>query len=40
MTAAPTVDTEGAVLVETDGEGAGVLPAAFEILPGALNVRL
>jgi diacylglycerol kinase family enzyme len=40
LTAAPTVDTEGPVLVETDGEGAGVLPATFEILPGALNVRL
>ena len=40
LTAAPTVDTEGPVMVETDGQRAGVLPATFEILPGAMNVRL
>jgi diacylglycerol kinase family enzyme len=40
LTAAPTVDTEGPVAVETDGQKAGVLPATFEILPGAMNVRL
>jgi diacylglycerol kinase (ATP) len=39
LTAAPTVDTHGAVLVETDGESAGHLPATFQILPGALNIR-
>jgi len=27
------------VFVETDGENAGMLPATFEILPGALNLR-
>jgi diacylglycerol kinase family enzyme len=40
LTAAPTVDTERPVAVETDGQKAGVLPATFEILPGAMNVRL
>jgi diacylglycerol kinase family enzyme len=39
LTAAPTVDTHGAVFVETDGESAGLLPATFHILPGALNIR-
>jgi len=39
LVAAPTVDTRGAVPVETDGESAGLLPATFEILPGALNLR-
>jgi diacylglycerol kinase family enzyme len=40
LTAAPTLDTEGRVDVETDGESAGILPASFDILPGALNLRL
>ena len=39
LTAAPTVDTHGAVLVETDGEIVGHLPATFQVLPGALNIR-
>jgi diacylglycerol kinase family enzyme len=33
------VDTQGAVTVETDGESAGLLPATFDILPSALNLR-
>ena len=40
LTAAPTVDTLGPVPVETDGQSAGVLPATFENLPGAKNIRL
>ena len=40
LTAAPTVDTHGPVLIETDGESVGVLPATFEILPNALNLRV
>jgi diacylglycerol kinase family enzyme len=40
LTAAPTVDTRGRVAVETDGESAGFLPATFEILPSALNLRV
>lgn len=39
LTAAPTLDTKGAVDVETDGESAGVLPATFEIYPTAINLR-
>ncbi|MEO8301684.1 MAG: diacylglycerol kinase family protein [Rhizomicrobium sp.] len=39
LTAAPTLDTRGAVDVETDGESAGVLPATFEIYPAAINLR-
>ena len=39
LVAAPTVDTHGAVTVETDGESAGLLPATFEILPAAINLR-
>ena len=39
LTAAPTLDTRGAVAVETDGEFAGVLPATFEIYPVAINLR-
>lgn len=40
VVAAPVADTGGrAVLVETDGEAIGRLPATFEILPRALNVR-
>jgi diacylglycerol kinase (ATP) len=38
--AAPVAETRGrAVMVETDGEAIGRLPATFEILPKALNVR-
>ena len=39
LTAAPTLDTHGPVLIETDGESVGLLPATFEILPGVLNLR-
>jgi YegS/Rv2252/BmrU family lipid kinase len=39
LVAAPTVDTHGMVEVETDGECVGLLPATFQILPGALNLR-
>jgi len=38
--AAPVIETAGrAVLIEVDGESAGRLPATFEILPRALNLR-
>ncbi len=38
--AAPVAETRGrAVLIEVDGESAGRLPATFEILPRALNLR-
>jgi hypothetical protein len=40
LTAAPTLDTAGAVDVETDGESAGILPASFEICPAAVNQRI
>lgn len=40
LTAAPTLDTHGAVDIETDGESAGVLPATFEIYPVAINLRI
>ncbi|HEX3755875.1 MAG TPA: diacylglycerol kinase family protein [Rhizomicrobium sp.] len=40
LTAAPTLDTSGPVPVETDGESAGVLPATFEILHNAINLRV
>ena len=40
LTAAPTLDTKSAVAVETDGESAGVLPATFEIVPAAINLRV
>ncbi|MGZ6007000.1 MAG: hypothetical protein ACXWKS_06040 [Rhizomicrobium sp.] len=37
---APVAETRGrAVLIETDGESAGRLPATFEILPRAINLR-
>ncbi|MDE2135620.1 MAG: diacylglycerol kinase family lipid kinase [Alphaproteobacteria bacterium] len=40
VVAAPVAETRGRpVLIETDGEGVGRLPATFEILPRALNVR-
>ena len=40
VVAAPVAETRGrAVLIETDGEAVGRLPATFEILPRALNVR-
>jgi diacylglycerol kinase (ATP) len=40
VTAAPTLDTHGPVDVETDGESAGILPATFDIYPGAINLRV
>jgi diacylglycerol kinase family enzyme len=40
LTAAPTVDTSGPVPIETDGESAGVLPATFDILHNAINLRV
>lgn len=40
VVAAPVAETHGnAVLIETDGENAGKLPATFEILSAALNLR-
>ncbi len=40
VVAAPVAETHGrSVLIEADGEGIGRLPATFEILPHALNVR-
>jgi len=40
VVAAPVAETKGRpVLLETDGECVGRLPATFEILPRALNVR-
>jgi diacylglycerol kinase family enzyme len=40
LTVASTLDTSGRVAVETDGEAAGFLPATFEIMPSALNLRV
>lgn len=41
IVAAPVAETKGrAVLIETDGEPVGRLPATFDILPRALNVRV
>lgn len=40
LVAAPIAENGGRpVLIETDGENVGMLPATFEILPGALNLR-
>ncbi len=39
LVAAPTLETRGRICVETDGESAGFLPATFEIIPGAINLR-
>jgi diacylglycerol kinase (ATP) len=40
VVAVPIAETRGKpVLIETDGESAGRLPATFEILPKALNLR-
>ncbi|MEI9989421.1 MAG: diacylglycerol kinase family protein [Rhizomicrobium sp.] len=40
VVAAPVAETGGRpVWIETDGETAGRLPATFDILPGALNLR-
>ena len=40
VVAVPVAETRGKpVLIETDGEAAGRLPATFEILPKALNLR-
>ena len=40
LTAAPTVETRRPVLVETDGEAIGMLPASFEIVPKAIRIRI
>lgn len=40
LTAAPTLDTFSPVDVECDGEATGVLPATFEIVPAAINLRI
>ena len=40
LTAAPTLETFAPVDVECDGEATGVLPATFEIMPAAVNVRI
>jgi diacylglycerol kinase family enzyme len=40
LTAVPTLDTAKAVEVECDGESTGVLPATFEIIRAAINLRL
>jgi len=40
LTAAPTVDTAAPVDVECDGEATGVLPATFEIIAAAINLRI
>lgn len=39
LTAVPVLETRGRIAVECDGEAAGTLPATFEILPGAINLR-
>jgi diacylglycerol kinase family enzyme len=39
LTAVPVLETHGRVAVECDGEWAGHLPATFEVLPGAINLR-
>jgi diacylglycerol kinase family enzyme len=40
LVAAPVIETRGrAVHIEVDGESAGRLPATFDILPRALNLR-
>lgn len=39
LVAAPTVETKGVVEVEADGESVGLLPATFQLLPGAINLR-
>jgi YegS/Rv2252/BmrU family lipid kinase len=39
LVAAPIAETRGPVEVESDGESVGLLPATFQILPGAINLR-
>ena len=39
LVAAPVAATKTAIMVEADGENLGLLPATFEILPQALNLR-
>lgn len=39
LTAVPVLETRDRVHVECDGEWAGHLPATFEVLPGAINLR-
>lgn len=40
LTAAPTMDTNTPVHVECDGEATGILPATFEVIPAAVNLRI
>jgi diacylglycerol kinase family enzyme len=40
LTAAPSLDTHAKVDIETDGESAGLLPATFDVLPAAINLRV
>lgn len=40
LAAAPTLDTKTPVDVECDGEATGILPATFEIIPAAVNLRI
>jgi diacylglycerol kinase family enzyme len=40
LTAAPTLDTSGAVEVECDGESTGILPASFDVYPAVINLRI
>ena len=40
LTAAPTLDTFAPVDVECDGEATGVLPATFELVHAAINLRI
>ena len=40
LTAAPTLDTFAPVDVECDGEATGVLPATFEFVHAAINLRI
>jgi diacylglycerol kinase family enzyme len=40
LTAAPTLETHKPVMVETDGEAVGMLPASFDILPNAIRIRI
>jgi diacylglycerol kinase family enzyme len=40
LTAARTLESGASVEIETDGESAGLLPATFDILPSAINLRV
>jgi diacylglycerol kinase family enzyme len=37
---AVTVDAQGHLPIELDGEQVGTTPATFEVVPGALRVRV